>query len=69
MLTLDVDVTDWRCQRPRWDSEARGLVFAWRGDTGLANLVALRLVVVALSWPPIRWADTLVPIDLTEGSQ
>lgn len=69
MLTLDVDVTDWRFMGPRWDSTARGVVLAWRGDTGLANLVALRLVVFGFSWPPIRWADTLVPTDSTEGSQ
>jgi len=46
-----------------WDWEARGLVFFWSADVGLRDLVLTRVVVVGLSWPPVRWGTRLLNIE------
>ena len=46
-----------------WDSQARGLVLAWNAETSVRNLVLTRVVVIGLSWPPMRWATRFVDIE------
>jgi hypothetical protein len=45
-----------------WDSQARGLVLTWNAETDVRNLVLTRVVVIGLSWPPVRWATRFVDI-------
>lgn len=45
-----------------WDWRARGLVLMWLADVHLRDLVLMRVVVVGLSWPPVRWATRTVDI-------
>ena len=45
-----------------WDSQARGLVLTWSAETSVRNLVWMRVVVIGLSWPPVRWATRFVDI-------
>lgn len=38
-----------------WDKKARGLVFGWRADTTVRNITIIKMLVIGLSWFPIRF--------------
>ena len=38
-----------------WDSEARGLVFSWIAPTETPSYLRVAMLVIGLSWPPIRF--------------
>ncbi len=46
-----------------WDGVARGVVLAWTADTGLGNLLLMRMVVVGASWPPVRWMSRMADLE------
>lgn len=39
------------------DNKQRALVLTWYADTEVLNVVAMRVVVLRLSWPPIQWLN------------
>jgi len=58
-------VEPFKFARATWDPTARGFVFFWYASVGLRNLCLTRVVVVGLSWPPVRWGTRLM--NLAEG--
>ena len=37
------------------DNKARGIVFGWRAETSVSNILKIAFLVIGFSWPPIRW--------------
>jgi hypothetical protein len=43
-----------------FDKVARGLVFAWRAETELENVIFVRFVCIRLRWPPIKVTESFL---------
>ena len=46
-----------------WDSKARGFLMSWIAQTEVPNRFFVRLVVIGLQWPPVRWLSGFMSDD------